>query len=231
VSTPAAGRRRLDVLDLGDSLGIDLGWGLAVRLRAKSISFQGLAVGDSGLDEPWFYNWPAHLAADLARYRPSVVVVFLGANDTQNLYVNGRFDLFGSPEWARVYGQRVARLMEEVTATGARLLWVGVPAMADTAFSTRVAQLNRVYRLEAAQHREVCFIPARALNGPAGKYEAAKRGTGGTEVVLRDPDGVHLTWAGADVLAGAVVARLEALHWLASGASRPAPTGGATRGG
>lgn len=222
---PAAGPRRLDVLEVGDSLGIDLGWGLSARLGAEGVAFQGLAVGDSGLDEPWFYNWAAHLASDLARYRPSVVVVFLGANDTQNLYVNGLFDSFGSPRWARVYGQRVANLMEEVTATGARLLWVGVPAMAQAALSTRVELLNRLYRAEARRHRNVRFMSASALDGRAGNYEAAKPGAGGTEVVLRDPDGIHLTWDGAGLLAQAVVARLRALGWLRIGGSQPAATG------
>jgi hypothetical protein len=209
------------VLDIGDSLAIDLGWGLQGDLAASGARFVGAAVGDTGLAEPWYYNWPAHLAVDLARYHPRVVVVLLGANDAESYYTHNTFAKFGTPAWARVYAKRVSALMTEATTAGAKVLWVGMPVMSDPAFSAEMAKLNEVYKAEAAAHRAVSYLSAWAvLSGPSQRYEEAAPGPGGTTLVLRGPDGIHLATGGADLLAKAVAARLKRLGWLSPSASR-----------
>ncbi|HYA44446.1 MAG TPA: DUF459 domain-containing protein [Acidimicrobiales bacterium] len=203
------------VLEIGDSLGIDLSWGLSADLAQAGDSFVNETVGDTGLAEPGYFNWPAHLAADLARYHPDVVIVFLGANDVESYYTGGAFEQFGTAAWASVYGERVAEIMESATAAGARVLWVGVPVMSRPTFSNEIARINTVFQAQAAAHPGVVYFPSwGVLAGPERQYEAwAPTPQGGT-VVLRDPDGIHLTAGGAGVLAGAVLARLRSLGWL-----------------
>ena len=207
--------RRPTVLDIGDSLGIDLGWGLQGDLAASGARFVGAAVGDTGLAEPWYYSWPYHLAVDVARYRPRVVVVFLGANDAESYYTHNTYARFGTPAWAKVYAERVSALMTEATAAGAKVLWVGMPVMSDPGFSAEMAKLNQVYEAQAAAHPGVSYLSAWAvLSGPSHRYEETAPGPGGVAAVLRDPDGIHLTTDGADLLARAVVTRLKRLGWL-----------------
>jgi hypothetical protein len=204
------------VLEVGDSLGIDLGWGLSDELAASKHEFIGAAVGDTGLAEPWYYNWPAQLDSELHAYRPAIVIVFLGANDVESYYVDNRFLSFGSPAWARYYGLRVATMMDECAAAGAWLLWVGMPPMEDPSFSNDMAVLNAVYKFEATAHgRDVRYMSSwGALGGRDGQYEGAVPGPNGQQVVLRAPDGTHITRAGGDLLAKAVVGELARLKWL-----------------
>jgi hypothetical protein len=52
------------------------------------------------------------------------------------------------------------------------------------------------------------------LGGPQGQYRETLAGRGDEEVDLRAPDGVHITRPGGDLLAKAVVGRLDRLGWL-----------------
>jgi hypothetical protein len=196
-------------------LGIDLGWGLQAALAGSHTQLIADAVGDTGLAEPWYYNWPAQLVTDLATWHPAVVVVFLGANDVQNFYVGNQLDVFGSPSWARTYGGRVAEVMDEAVAAGARVLWLGMPVMADQSFSQDMAVLNSVYAKQAAAHRPhvAYFSTWPVLSGPGGTYREWATGPGGAHVELRDPDGVHIATGGADVLGRAVVAQMAKMGW------------------
>ncbi|MGD0809484.1 MAG: DUF459 domain-containing protein [Acidimicrobiales bacterium] len=208
---PSAG----PVLEVGDSLGIDLGWGLADELTGIKHRLIAAAVGDTGLAEPSYYDWPAQLAVELRLYHPATVVVFLGANDVEGFYTTDRFLPFGSPGWAALYGKRVAQMMDEATSTGAKVLWVGMPPMESQSFSSDMATLNAVYRTEAIAHRpDVSYLASwRLLGGPHGQYRESQTGVD-DEVALRAPDGVHITRAGGDLLAKAVIARLKRFGWL-----------------
>ena len=204
------------VLEVGDSLGIDLGWGLTDELSGSRDRLVAVAVGDTGLAEPSYYDWPAQLAVDLRLYHPGTVVVFLGANDVESFYSANRFLPFGSPGWAALYGKRVAKMMDEAVSAGAKVLWVGMPPMEGPSFSSDMATLNAVYRTEALAHRpDVSYYASwRVLGGPQGQYRGALTGPGGEQVALRAPDGVHITRSGGDLLAKAVVTRLKRLGWL-----------------
>ena len=204
------------VLEIGDSLGIDLGWGLTDELSGSRHRLIAAAVGDTGLAEPFYYDWPAQLWLDLRRYHPRAVVVFLGANDVESFYASKRFLPFGSPAWAALYGKRVAKIMDDAVSTGTKVLWVGLPPMQSPSFSSDMATLNAVYRAEAIAHRpDVSYLASwRVLGGPQGQYMWELAGPDEEQVALRAPDGVHITSAGGDLLAKAVVARLERLGWL-----------------
>jgi uncharacterized protein len=216
-TTAAAVPQPGPILEVGDSLGIDLGWGMSEALAGTSDKFIGAAVGDTGLAETWFYDWPTHLKSELASYRPIVIVVFLGANDAESLYVNDKFLPFGSPGWGQAYGTRVSKIMDEATSVGSRVLWVGMPPMSTPSFSSDMEEVNRVYQERAAAFRpkkDVSFLSTwTVLGGPQGQYEQSAPSSGGAEVELRAPDGVHITPAGAAIVAKAVVARLKRLGW------------------
>lgn len=203
------------VLEIGDSLGEDLGWGMPAASAGTGDRFVGAAVGDTGLVATWFYNWAAHLKALLAEYHPKVVVVFLGANDEQNFYHDGRYDSFGTKAWKEVYAPRASELLTEAGQAGAKVLWVGMPPMADPSFTSAMKTLNGVFRNAVAAHPGAAdYLSTMTVLGTAkGAYRATVSGPEGTEP-LRAPDGVHITRQGAALVADAVVARLKKLGWL-----------------
>ncbi|HMK96585.1 MAG TPA: GDSL-type esterase/lipase family protein [Acidimicrobiales bacterium] len=203
----------LPVLEIGDSLGIDLSWGLGPLLAGTAHPLVSVALGDTGLAEPSYYDWPAHLDDDLAQWKPGLVVVFLGANDVQNFYEQGRLELFGSPGWMADYGGRVAQVLAEARQAHARLLWVGMPPMASPTFSADMVTLNRIYRSQTSRAPGSAFFSSfGVLGGRGGSYLQGPPGLGWPG--WRAPDGVHITVVGAQRLAGAIVAYLRAKNWL-----------------
>ena len=106
---------------------------------------------------PRYYDWPAHLATLLALDHPQVVVVFIGANDDQGLYVDGAPAAPGSLAWVAGYAQRVDDVAREVTSAGARLVWVGMPPMHSPALDATMQREDVVFE------RETGGLPRGAL--------------------------------------------------------------------
>jgi lysophospholipase L1-like esterase len=201
----------LVMLEIGDSLGQDLGFGLGDQFGGDSrVVVDQQAQESTGLANPGYYNWAAHLEQDLAQFHPKVVVVMLGGNDAQNFMQFNQGVVFGSALWRIDYGERVAQIMDEATAAGAHVLWVGLPIMQDPTFSHQMAELNSVFAAQAWQHPGVTYYPSwKLFSTPAGQYSAYLRTPSGQEIEARDNDGVHLAPAGWDYLAAALVKPME----------------------
>ena len=207
---------KVTVLEIGDSLGIDLGWGMQWALtNDSSVNLVEDAKGDSGLVNTTFYNWDAQLQAELQANHPQVVVVFLGGNDVQNFYQGNLYVSFGSAPWKQAYGARVGTLMSEATASGARVLWVGMPIMGPAHFSSEIAQVDAVFQSEAAKHPGVTYFSSwKLFSTPSGQFNAGTTDITGTASLLRDSDGIHLAVGGEDLLGHAVVTEMKAIYRL-----------------
>jgi len=197
----------LTILEVGDSLGIDLGWGLdAVFGSDRFVRVIADAVGDTGLARPDYYDWPAHLSQELSEYHPGAVVVMLGGNDAQAFVDGGRTVVFGTSLWHTVYSERVGNFMNEATAAGAHVFWVGMPIMGSPGFSSEMALENEVYSQQAALRSGVSYFSSWGVfTNSAGQYAQYLPDPSGQLVMVRDSDGVHLTYAGADRLANAML--------------------------
>ena len=197
----------LRVLEIGDSLGIDLGDQLLSQLDATGVADTTVAArGDTGLSNVAYYDWPGHLATLLAAYRPEVVVVFLGANDDQGLSVGGTAAAPGTSAWVAGYAARVDGVVREVTGAGARVVWVGMPPMANPDLNAAMEVEDAIYGRGCEGFPGALYLSsASVLGNGSGLYVAGGVDAGGRPVVLRTADGVHLTPAGAAVLARAVI--------------------------
>ncbi len=213
LSQPTAAKP-MTILDVGDSLGEDLGLGLGYTLGTNPlVRVVQAAHGDSGLARPDYYNWPAVLARDLREYRPQVVTILIGGNDSQNFLVNGETAVFGTAQWHAVYSQRVALMMSETLKAGAKMLWVGLPIMQDHAFGASMQMLNAIFRAQAARHPGVEFLSTWSLFANAqGRYSAYLTNSSGQTVLARDSDGVHIAPpGGCDIVAAAAIKDIEAI--------------------
>jgi len=203
----------LRILDVGDSLGEDLGLGLGYTLDSNPlVHVIQAARGDTGLARPDYYNWPAHLEALLNEYHPEAVIILIGGNDAQSFdYNNGVVD-FGSAQWHTVYSARVALIMSEVLKAKSKLLWVGLPIMQNPVFAASMQMLNAIYKVQAARHRGlVQFFPTWSLFSNAqGQYDAYLTNSSGQTVLARDGDGIHIAPpGGCDIIAIAATRQLE----------------------
>ena len=200
----------LVLLEIGDSLGEDLGFGLADVLPSPQVRLIQAAVGDTGLSRPDYYNWPAQLQEDLDEYHPQGVIVFLGANDAQSFMENGQVVSLGTPLWSADYSARVSAMMEEATQAGAHVLWVGMPIMQSTGLSEDMVVLNSIYSRVSTEYAGVSYFPSwNIFTTASGQYSEFLPGADGSEEAVRDPDGIHLTQSGDDLLARAVIGAMD----------------------
>jgi len=200
------------VLEIGDSLGSDLAWGLSRELSAThSIRLFQEDLSSTGLVTQWFYNWPAHLKKFLARYHPDLVIVSLGANDQQGLDLHGRATSFNEPAWRTRYQQLIRQINTLVLKARSYVLWVGLPIMAPISYNEGIMVLNALYRSVAQTRPGVTFLPTwSVLASTSGAFQHAAR-VNNLPAVLRSSDGIHLSVAGENVMATYVTIEIAKL--------------------
>lgn len=186
----------------GDSMAIELANSVETAVAGRSeIALTTNARVSTGLTRPDFYDWPAYFADELLPTEPEVTVVMFGANDSQGMLIDGNPYQPSSPEWQAEYRRRVAFVMDQLRGEGRLVVWVGQPHMRDGGFDERMGVLNAIYAEEAESRPWVRFLDSRPVLSPDGDgYQVEAGGT-----TLRSPDGIHLSRAGSDALAAAVL--------------------------
>ena len=109
-----------------------------------------------------------------------------------------------------MYGARVRDAMHRLTSGGARVLWVGQPIMRPTGYDAAMRRLTDLHAEVAREVPGVTYVPTRTLFADAdGGYAAVLPDEEGIPQSMRGGDGIHLTRAGADRLAHALVEVVE----------------------
>ena len=164
----------------------------------------------SGLSRPDFFDWPQRLIDQLVEYDPDATAVLFGANDGQNVRYQGKVLEVGSTAWQAAYQTRVGRAMRILTRGGRRVYWVGDPIMRNAGYRGRIAMMDHIYEAEAARHPGVTFIDTwRLMANGKGSYAEYLHDRNGDLVLMRAPDGIHLTRAGGDRMAQSVLEVIE----------------------
>jgi hypothetical protein len=177
----------------------------------------------SGLTRPDFYDWPQRLVDQIVDYRPDAAAVLFGANDGQNVLREGEVLKVGTKGWQEVYAQRVGEAMDILTRGGRRVYWVGNPIMKDFGYRQRIAMMNHIYEAEARKHPGVTFVSTwQALSNQKGSYAEYLRDENGDMVLMRAPDGIHLSREGGDRMAQVVLDVIEE-DWGIAGSASPSP--------
>ena len=162
----------------------------------------------SGLSRPDFFDWPERFAAGLTEVDPDIVVVTFGGNDAQGLADRSGDFIVGQPDsdtadWKREYGERVGRVMDQLSADGRTLIWVGIPNDDNPKVTSRLQVQDEVVRAEAGERPDVVFVDTwerfSGRNGGWAEYVIDPRDNQGKDV--RAGDGFHLNEVGAEILA------------------------------
>jgi hypothetical protein len=172
--------------------------------------------GSSGLSQPRFFDWPNHLNVWVPEENADVVVIGLGANDGQDVYVNDVSYSTDDPEWAVEYQRRVAEVITLVTSQGRSLVWVGTPDAKAKGFRNNLSILRTATKnaVEAARTTgaDVVYIDTWSLFlGLDGNYsQYVIDPSDGERKKSRDSDGFHLSLAGNKILAAAINSEIDA---------------------
>lgn len=207
-----------NVLLVGDSMMLE---GLGPPLERSLKKYPGLAVSrtgryGTGLCRLDVFDWLAYFKETLAKYKPDLVIITLGANDPQDI-VNApgrkkRVHL-GTDEWKEIYGQRVTELLALAEAAGTEVFWVGLPIMGREPYGTRVAELNKVVADGCAAAKNCRFWDAWfSVADEISKYSVMGKDAEGATVRVRAKDSIHLTEKGGEIMAAKFLA--ETGQWV-----------------
>jgi S-formylglutathione hydrolase FrmB len=184
----------------GDSMMIE---GIGPPLERHFKSIEGLTVirkghYSTGLCRLDFFDWIAHFKSILTENEPDLVVITLGANDSQDIVVEGRKrHLVTSPGWNEIYGQRVTEMVQSAAKAEAQVLWLGLPIMGREPYNTRIQNLSEVTKT-ACQKEDNCIFwdASSSLTDKNGKFSTFLTVKDGSHVKVRAKDSIHLTEKG-----------------------------------
>jgi lysophospholipase L1-like esterase len=187
----------------GDSM---MAVGLSSTLMRQAAGNKNLRIvkvfrSGTGLARPEVFNWMNEYPAMLGAEKPDVVIVAMGANDGQGFVVDGKVLPCGSEDWRKVYQERVANYLAMVEASGARVVWVGLPPMRVSVYDEKIAGINRIaYTVVSQSPQAVWWNPASYVGDEAGKFREFVTLANGRTMRLRAEDGIHFSDEGAGLL-------------------------------
>ena len=190
------------VLVVGDFFAAGLAEGLATAFAENdAVRIVSRTSGSSGFVRSDYYDWPGEIGAILAEEKPAAVVVMLGANDRQEMSVNGSREPLRSAAWTTTYEARATALASAFRAANVPFVWVGAPPFRFSAMSADMLAFNDVYR-DVAEEAGGSFVDIWAgFSDENGVFSATGPDINGQPAKLRGNDGINLTKPGKRKLA------------------------------
>jgi len=209
----------------GDSLmgNIAEGFGRLVRGDARLTMFADFHVS-TGLARPDVLDWPAYLQMKLPTDNPEVIYLQFGANDDQPMIrPDGSVAGLGTQEWRDEYARRVGLVMDVARQGDRTVVWLGLPAERKETLHIVKDVINAVAQEQAALRPRVVYVDTIPVLSPGGAYSEVITTPDGRLVDTRTADGVHLSEAGADLLAPTLLGAI-AVDWNLAPPPAPPPT-------
>lgn len=195
------------LLVTGDSLAQPLDTDLAQRLAEDGgvKVIREVKLG-TGISKTGLLDWGRFSLQQARRDEPDAVVVFLGANEGFPITARGREAECCGAAWTAAYSGRVKRVMDNYRRRGAtRVYWLQLPLPRETARQAIARAVNEGIDAAAKPFgAQVTVLDMERKFTPGGRYRDA---IGGERV--REPDGIHLNDAGADLAAEEVLAAVR----------------------
>lgn len=193
---------KLRVVVVGDSLAMGLSTALGRVFEPSVVQFVNQGRLSTGLARSDYFNWIKGMQQIMDRFRPDVTVVLIGVNDDQSIILpSGSTIPEGSDEWTDVYADRVDAFLAAATDAGGRVIWVGLPPLADERHNSLSQGFNESFDAGVQEYPAAYYFDTFERFSKNGKYEPFGRDAKGNVAQLRGGDGVHFTTTGYDTLA------------------------------
>ncbi len=220
VAVQALGTCKL--LLVGDSLGNNLGYGMIGQLTGyKNLKFALRAKASTGLSNSWFYNWETNLKTYLRTEKPNIVVVFLGANDRQNMRVSGQILTYGTAKWVSAYAASVSRMTKMATDAGAYVLWVGLPICKPYNYNKGMELISGIDASTIRHNAGARFIALHELTSDAKGNYTQYQVVNGSRQKTRGDDGIHFTANGQSVIGSYAIGKIASLFRVTLKSNHP----------
>jgi len=197
--------RPLTVYVAGDSQAEYLGQAITTEHPDWDLEVEIADRISTSLARPDYFNWPAELAAVMDDRSPEAVVLFIGANDHQDMAsAAGSRLVEGSPEWRAEWMARLELTLDLLAADDRHVFWVTQPPMRDGDLLEGVALINELAAPVVAARPHVTAVDIWDLFGGDGGYVDDITTDDGNTIDARVDDGVHLTRSAASEVADLV---------------------------
>ncbi|UGS36888.1 DUF459 domain-containing protein [Capillimicrobium parvum] len=212
-AAPAPRRPLRTLLVTGDSMTMPLDAELARRLASRGVDTTRDPHIGTGISKSDLLDWGALSSKQARQDRADAVVVFIGANEGFPLPSSrpgGKAVECCGPAWAAAYATRVRTMMDTYRRNGAsRVYWLQLPLPRDGDRREIARTVNAAIAVAAQPYRsQVRVLDLAAVFTPGGRYRVSMP-VDGRDTIVRKPDGVHLSDAGAQLAADLVQRDLE----------------------
>jgi len=188
---------------LGNAVTTESGFDLTVEVQHEI---------STSLARPDYFNWPARLAEIVNDQAPEAVVLFIGANDHQDMADDdGNRLVEGTAEWQFEWSRRLAITFDLLEDDDRHVFWVTQPPMRDGELDSGINEINDLAAAVIADRDFVSAIDIWPLFGGESGFSERVTGPGGDEIRARIDDGVHLTRAASSWVADMVFEDMAAL--------------------
>jgi hypothetical protein len=192
----------IDVGVFGDSFGDGIWAGLYNEFRdVENMAVHRFTKQSTGFTRYKSLNLLDTARDQLAGQPVDLAVISFGANDTWDIWEEGKLMPYMSADWQRLIGDRVRAYIKQLEDSGAQVVWIGLPAMRKPAFNEQVVQMNE-FNKKLMCELKVPFIDTRPKSvDDAGNYtETMRKGSEGPPIMARAGDGIHMTMTGYRIL-------------------------------
>jgi hypothetical protein len=186
---------QVKILFCGDSLAQGMFLSLnGVLRRREGLRLVNGTQHSTGVTRSDEHDWPTAARDLVARNHPNLVIFWIGANDFRPLVVREqriRF-AFGTQGFADGYARRVTEMVTPAIASGARVVWFGLPNMRNAQFADAARQLNEIQQNAVVAAGGVWIPTWDATSDAQGRFMPSVTLDRGARN-FRAEDGVHFT--------------------------------------
>ncbi len=200
----------LTIYVAGDSQAEYLGQAITTENGDRALEVEVEDRISTSLARPDYFNWPAEIAATRDRLDPEAVVLFIGANDHQDMAdADGNRLVEGTPEWQAEWADRLELTLDLLEADHRHVFWVTQPPMRDSEVDEGIEMINALAEPVIAARPWVSAIEIWELFGGEAGYSQRVTHPDGRETSARVTDGVHLTRSASSWVAELVFASMD----------------------
>jgi uncharacterized protein len=227
---PTAAKPKLTVpyrkfLFIGDSVMFDLGTQLQYSLKEKyNIADTKIDYKvSSGLNRIDYYDWYARTSEIIKDYRPDVVIVLFGGNDTQDITDSqGKYLAIQTKEWQKTYQERVDKYAKVLNSSSVRkVYWVGQSISNKSQYIQQFPMMNEIYKNASKSSAKIEFISTWDTFAEAGKFVPVVADKSGKRGYVKIYDGVHFTSHGAQIISDLIIDKMAKDKVLKSPKKKP----------
>lgn len=164
----------------------------------KNLKFVKASKAATGLTRPEIFSWPINYPKMIGQNQPNLVIVAIGANDAQDIDIQGRVIHYGEPEWFAIYEKHMTEYLDIISQNNAKVIWIGLPVMRLQKFNKKLELMNKfTYQVTKNYPNVTWYNPNHIFAGENGEYKEFGTGMDGKNIQIRSGDGIHLTNGGA----------------------------------